>query len=137
MGEAREEVVLTLDIPAQAEYLVGVRRQIECVAKQTSLSQTQVEDFLTAVDEAVANAIRHGSPNREQSRIAVSCSRLPHGLIVEIQDEGTGAEFPNAPTMPLPHEIGGRGLPLMMALADTVEIIPSEQGTRVKVAKFA
>lgn len=136
MGEA-EEVVLTLDFPAQPEYLVGVRRQIECVAKQTSLSQTQVEDFLTAVDEAVANAIRHGSPNKENSRIGVSCRRLPDGLIVEVRDEGTGAVFPDDPAMPLPDEIGGRGLPLMQALADSVEITSSENGTLVKVAKFA
>lgn len=137
MGEARAELVLTLDFPAQAEYLVGVRRQIECVAKQTSLSQTQLEDFLTAVDEAVANAIRHGSPNRERSRVAVSCSRLPHGLIVEICDEGNSAIFPKTPQMPRPDEIGGRGIPLMLALADTVEIVPSTSGTRVKVAKYA
>ncbi len=137
MGGARAEIVLTLDFPAQAEYLVGVRRQIECIAKQTTLSQVQLEDLLTAVDEAIANAIRHGSPNQEKSRISVSCSRQPDGLIVEVCDEGMSSVIPTAPTMPQPDALGGRGLPLMLALADTVEITPSENGTRVRVAKYA
>jgi anti-sigma regulatory factor (Ser/Thr protein kinase) len=94
-----------------------------------------MEAFLTAVDEAVANAVRHGSPRGAQSRIHVSCQPLPRGLLVEVRDQGKGFVVPERPRMPDPEASGGRGLPLMCALADSIKITSGRKGTTVTLKK--
>ena len=99
------------------------------MASQKPMDRDRVEDFLTAVDEAVANAIRHGSPRRERDVVRVRCLPLPSGVRVEIQDQGKGFVVPRSPVMPGPEATGGRGLPLMCALADKVEVRSSGRVT--------
>jgi anti-sigma regulatory factor (Ser/Thr protein kinase) len=124
-----------LEFNARPEYLAEVRRTVEQLGAGAGLSSTQLEAFLTAVDEAVANAVRHGSPHGTQSRIHVRCQPLPSGLLVEVRDRGKGFVVPEKPLMPDPEAPGGRGLPLMCALADSIEITSGRKGTTVTLKK--
>nr|CAA9282447.1 hypothetical protein AVDCRST_MAG63-3672 [uncultured Armatimonadetes bacterium] len=124
-----------LDFPARPEYLADVRKAVKRVAERTSLDHAAVDDLLTAADEAVANAIRHGSPRGEHSQVHVTCRWRPDSLTVEVQDQGTGFMAPKAPAMPGPEATGGRGLPLMCALSDTVQIESTPKGTRITLKK--
>jgi len=126
-----------LEFDARPEFLAEVRRLVERLGAETGLSSTQMEAFLTAVDEAVANAVRHGSPRGAQSRIRVRCEPLPGGLLVEVRDQGKGFVVPDRPPMPDPEAPGGRGLPLMCALADSIEITSGRKGTTVTLKKTA
>jgi serine/threonine-protein kinase RsbW len=125
-----------LEFFARPEYLADVRRLVERLGSQTRLSVTQMDEFLTAVDEAVANAVRHGSPQGERSIVRVTCQPLPAGLVVEVKDQGKGFPVPESPTMPDPDAPGGRGLPLMCALADSVKIASGKKGTTVTLKKI-
>jgi len=126
-----------LEFNARPEFLAEVRRQVERLGAGTGLSSTQMEAFLTAVDEAVANAVRHGSPRGAQSRVRVLCQPLPSGLLVEVRDRGKGFVVPEKPCMPDPEAAGGRGLPLLCALADSIEITSGRKGTTVTLKKTA
>ena len=130
-----ENTPVELEFFARAEHLTDVRRLVERLGQKTTLSREQLDDLLTAVDEAAANAIRHGSPQGERSLVRVVCHPLPSGLIVEVRDTGAGFAAPHNPTMPGPDAPGGRGLPLMCALADSVEISSSSKGTIVALKK--
>lgn len=132
----QEKETSTLEFAAKAEYLAEIRRHVERLGAETALSRRQMDDLLTAVDEATANAIRHGSPQNENSRIRVVCHSQANGLSVEVRDEGAGFAIPNTPAMPGPEATGGRGLPLMCALADSVEIASSPEGTAVTLRKY-
>lgn len=125
-----------LEFFARAEHLSDVRKLVERLSGKTKLNRDQRTDFLTAADEAVTNAIRHGSPNGERSLIRVSCRALSDSLIVEVRDQGAGFAAGPAPAMPSPDSPGGRGLPMMCALADSVEIASSAKGTTITLKKI-
>jgi anti-sigma regulatory factor (Ser/Thr protein kinase) len=121
--------------PADARHLADVRRAVTEVGGPTSLDRYAMADFLTAVDEAVANAIRHGSPRGLQDTVHVVCAPADGGISVEVRDSGRGFVSPSTPSMPGPEATGGRGLPLMCALADRVEVASTPNGTRVTLSK--
>lgn len=125
-----------LEFFARAEHLSDVRKLVERLSGKTKLTREQRTDFLTAADEAVTNAIRHGSPRGERSLIRVSCRALPDSLIVEVRDQGPGFAASPAPAMPSPESPAGRGLPMMCALADSVEIASSAKGTSITLKKL-
>ena len=124
-----------LEFFARPEHLSEVRRLVEQLGRKSTLTPVQLDEFLTAVDEAVANAVRHGSPRGERSIVKVTCRPLPGGLLVEVRDQGKGFAVPMSPKMPDPEAAGGRGLPLMCALADAVEIASGKRGTTVTLHK--
>ena len=126
-----------LSFPADARYLSEVRRTVERLARQVHLSQFELNDLLTAVDEAVANAIRYGSPLGAKNTVWVTCRVEGDTLVVSVRDEGSGFPVPSNPEMPGPEAVGGRGLPLMCAVSDTVEIARQNGGTRVTLQKRA
>lgn len=135
MTNESSSVPVELEFYAKAEHLADVRRLVERLATKSSLNREQVSDFLTAVDEATANAIRHGSPQGERNLVRVVCHPLPDALIVEVRDQGTGFATSAMPAMPPPDAQGGRGLPLMCALADKVEVASTPRGTTVTLKK--
>ena len=128
---------IELEFYARPEHLSDVRRLVERLAAKSSLNREQISDFLTAVDEATANAIRHGSPQGERNLVRVVCHSMPDALIVEVRDQGVGFNAPASPEMPPPDAQGGRGLPLMCALADRVEVASTPRGTTVTLKKVA
>jgi anti-sigma regulatory factor (Ser/Thr protein kinase) len=135
--QAETNAPVTLEFFAEPEHLVDVRRLVERLGSKTTLSREQLSDLLTAVDEATANAIRYGSPNGDRSLVKVICHPLTSGLIVEVRDNGGGFAVPLASKMPAPDALGGRGLPLMVALADSIEIASTGKGTTVTLKKLS
>jgi anti-sigma regulatory factor (Ser/Thr protein kinase) len=134
---AHDGAVVTLEMPARADRLALVRQAVEELAVTTRLSREQTDDLLTAVDEAVANAIRHGSSG-EGDTIRVTCEPSERGLTVRVRDGGRGFAAPHpSPEMPTPEAPGGRGLPLMCALSDSVEFASTPAGTTVTLRKHA
>lgn len=126
------------EFPSRPDVLSDVRRMIDECAGQTTLSRGQTEDLLTAADEAAANAIRHGSPKEgPNARLRITCQYTAQWLEIRIRDFGRGFAVPEVPTMPAPDAMGGRGLPLMVALADSVAIASSPEGTTVTLVKRA
>jgi len=124
------------DFPPRPEILVEIRRMVESIATRTTLEREAVEDLLTAVDEAAANAIRHGTPaSGSDTIIRIICSYTPDSLEVRVRDFGTGFTVPDQLVMPIPEAMGGRGLPLMIALADAVSIQSTPEGTTVTLHK--
>src|SRR5437867_4302134 len=64
------------------------RRRVEHVAREMGFRETQLRDLLIAVSEAATNALKHGSPGGEESRITPSYEPDGDRLIIEVSDEG-------------------------------------------------
>lgn len=129
-------VETTNDFPSRAEVLIEVRRMVEQAAAGTTLGREAIDDLLTAVDEAAANAIRHGSPKTGPNAfLRITCLNAPNSIEVRVRDFGTGFSVPESPVMPEPDAMGGRGLPLMVALADSVAIESTPSGSTVTLIK--
>ncbi len=122
--------------PSRADYAAEVRQAVAHWMDTLGFDRNAVEDFQTAVTEAVTNAVRHGSPSGPSDQFAVTGRRPREGAFtVEVTDSGPGFPFAATPLMPDPDATNGRGLPFMQTFADAVEFLPSEAGLRVRLTK--
>ena len=78
---------------------------------------------MLSTSEAVANSIEHAETPAQQT-VEVEASLRAPDVVVVVQDFGTWREPPRTTDR-------GRGLVLIRALMDSVEIEPAPRGTRV------
>ena len=90
-----------------------------------------VEQLVLAVAEACNNAILHAEGDDFTVSVVVDGGRA----IVTVSDHGAGFVPPARPSMPGPHATGNRGLALMQALVDDVDVVSDRAGTTVMLAQ--
>jgi anti-sigma regulatory factor (Ser/Thr protein kinase) len=87
-------------------------------------------DVLLALDEAVSNAIRHGSRGGEPVQVSVESDG--EWVEMSVRDAGPTPRLPRLPDEPPPVlETGGRGLWLILQLVDEVRLQRIGAGTRL------
>jgi serine/threonine-protein kinase RsbW len=89
-------------------------------------------EFVVAVNEAVTNAIRHGSPD-EDGTIGVSLECDGGSIVCSVSDCGpfVPASQRSGPTS----DEGGRGFAFMTALTDELELVVTRESTVVRLRK--
>jgi anti-sigma regulatory factor (Ser/Thr protein kinase) len=93
-----------------------------------------VADVLLALDEAVSNAIRHGS--RAGDPVEVSVESDSEWVEMSVRDGGPTPRLPRLPAEPPPAlETGGRGLWLILQLVDEVRLQRVGAGTRLTMRR--
>jgi anti-sigma regulatory factor (Ser/Thr protein kinase) len=118
-------------LPPAPESAQRARAIIRDVATDLRLDGTTTFDLMLATTEAFANAIEHGSPCDPRG-IRIRIENVDGGLGVEVRDCGDSSAPPR--TSKLSGE-GGRGLPIIAALMDGVDVAPGADATRVRFAK--
>jgi anti-sigma regulatory factor (Ser/Thr protein kinase) len=89
---------------------------------------------LLALDEAVSNAIRHGSRGGEQVLVTVESD--DEWVEMTVRDGGPTPRLPHLPAEPPPVlQTGGRGLWLILQLVDEVRLQRIEDGTRLTMRR--
>ena len=120
----KEAKALSLVVTEDRGSLERVRAAVDGVAREHGLSSEATFDLKVATTEALANALRH-SP--DELGVDVSLESDTEVIQVEVVDRGrfriSDALDPER----------GRGLPLMIALADEIEFASAENGTRVRI----
>lgn len=131
------ELLFQFSFPSRPNYTAEVRQAVGHWMAALGFARRETEDFQTAVTEAVANAVRHGSPAGAADQYRVTGSRLPWGtLAVDVADGGPGLpDLTDIPPMPDPDADRGRGLPLMRALSDGIEALPADRGLCLRLTK--
>lgn len=121
--------LLSLEFDRSA--ITQIRRLVEESAEEGGLKGVELEDFVLAVHEAVTNAVRYGT-----APLGIAIWRVSRVLRCEVTDQGPGIpdEVLNRDHTAARFEYGGRGLWLMMRLADTV-IQTGPDGTTVRLDK--
>jgi serine/threonine-protein kinase RsbW len=126
---AHRSPTLELRLRADPAELQAARRLAEQAADDYGLDEDARFRLTLAANEAVANAIEHGSPSAEGTVLVRVCGDR-EGVRFEVRDGGT---FSAA----VPANDGlaqrGRGIPLMAALADEVDLKPGADGTLVRL----
>jgi serine phosphatase RsbU (regulator of sigma subunit)/anti-sigma regulatory factor (Ser/Thr protein kinase) len=116
----------TLDLPAEPEALLSVRQSIDRWLTEAGTSRRDVHAIKVACGEACANAIEHAyRPGDAAFRI--EASRRNADVLITIRDFGEWRQ-PRGTDR-------GRGLPLMEALMDSVNVDPSSEGTTVRLRR--
>jgi anti-sigma regulatory factor (Ser/Thr protein kinase) len=104
-----------------------MRRTLERWLLGHGLGESERYDLTLAVSEAAANAIEHAYGAREAA-FTVSCEREASQVRVCVRDEGRWRD-----SSPYGR---GRGLAIMRALVDSLEIRREEDGTEVVLIKY-
>ena len=123
---------MNLTLPPTSSALPDLRRSVA----QTlgDLSQEVVADVHLALDEAVSNAIRHGSRGGEQVQVTVESD--DEWVEMTVRDGGPTPRLPHLPAGPPPVlQTGGRGLWLILQLVDEVRLQRIEDGTRLTMRR--
>ena len=93
-----------------------------------------VADVLLALDEAVSNAVRHGS--RAGEPVEVSVDSDGEWVEMTVRDGGPTPRLPRLPAEPPPVlHTGGRGLWLILQLVDEVRLQRIGEGTRLTMRR--
>jgi PAS domain S-box-containing protein len=120
---------LHLEVSTDPTRLRDVRRQLAAWLRRGGASEEDVEIAQMACHEACSNAIEHGYGFGEGT--FTIDARMENGKVVlEVADRGHWIERPEGG---LPHR--GRGLALMKALMDAVQLSHDGDGTRVRMER--
>ena len=117
--------------PADPAQLSVIRRQLISWLEPLRLTEAEIADVVLAVDEAAANAVRHAYGPDESGAVELTLwtehdpQTAANTLSIEVVDHGRW-QPPQARTVS-----GGRGIPLMSSMAESVLIHYDERGSRV------
>jgi serine phosphatase RsbU (regulator of sigma subunit)/anti-sigma regulatory factor (Ser/Thr protein kinase) len=113
-----------IELPGEPALLAPLRRRLRRWFELRSLD-LDADDVLLALSEACNNAIEHGYRDT-RGRIRVVVQHEADEIQVTVEDEGGWRE-------PEPDPLRGRGLLMMDALMDTVELTRTPDGTTLRM----
>jgi serine/threonine-protein kinase RsbW len=123
-----------LTLPPTSSCLPDVRRQAAQALR--GVDRDVVADVLLALDEAVSNAIRHGSAAGDP--VTVSLERDGEWIEMTVRDGGPAPRLPRLPARPPPAlATGGRGLWLILQLVDEARLQRVGDGTLLALRRRA
>jgi anti-sigma regulatory factor (Ser/Thr protein kinase) len=127
---------LRIRIPPNARFGREVRRKVRAFASRFEVSRQELEEFMFAVGEALANAIEH---SRSCDTIEIECEIKDDKIMATIRDSGIGFKSDPVNTVHLPDVMAerGRGLPIMRRCTDIFGLhsVPG-RGTAIVLGRY-
>jgi stage II sporulation protein AA (anti-sigma F factor antagonist) len=121
-------------IPADIARLAEVRDEVSEIVAPMGFADSSLFDIKVALGEALANAVRHGAPDRG-GEVCVDVIAFSDRLVLEVADNGIGFDGVHSASDDL-YAPSGRGIMFMRALMDRVEFEPAAGGgTIVRLVK--
>ncbi|GAV31058.1 hypothetical protein emb_1d0294 [Coriobacteriaceae bacterium EMTCatB1] len=125
----------TLTFAADTAELASARQQVMGLLDGLGISESVMFDIRVAVGEALANAMRHGSPGGTSDVVEVTVEAYEERVAIVVTDQGCGFDG-SLPDESDIYAASGRGVMFMRALMDRVEFAPCESGgTSVRLEK--
>lgn len=119
-------------IAADPAELGGLRSRVVALARAADAPEPVVEAFELAVSELATNVIRH----TDARRLTVVFDRMPEGWVLDVSDAESFDELPT-PTVPDPEQLSGRGLFVVQAVMDAVDLIDVDGHQHIRCLKRA
>lgn len=115
-----------------AGEITALRHDLRRHAEAVGLRGDPLDDLVTAVNELVTNAVRHGG-----GRGALRLTLADDSLVADVSDRGEGfaGGLPVAAGPPPADVPGGRGILLARRLTDTLLISEGPDGVTVTVTR--
>jgi serine/threonine-protein kinase RsbW len=142
---ARAGLLLRLELTSNPEILSVVRSAVTCLASNMGFPEADVRALTRAVDEALANVIRHAYANRPGQPIELLCRRITErsaekrgpALEIVMMDRGIsvirkkfcGRELDDV-------RPGGLGMHFIQAGVDVVQYSRHLRKNRLRLVKF-
>ncbi len=114
-------------LPAEVSSLAKVRKAVCDMLGPVRLTESARFDVKVAVGEALANAVRHGSPGGGADQVRIDVTLYSDRVVIQVRDTGGGFDPSHVPTTDL-YASGGRGVLFMRALMDEVSFRSDGEG---------
>jgi serine/threonine-protein kinase RsbW len=141
----RSELLLELHLDSNPDSLCLVRATLQRAAEVLHFREPEGRAIVRAVDEALANIMRHTYHGRKDQPIAVSCKRLWHrtsatsaeGMEIVLTDSGPPLDLAKLKGRAL-NEIrpGGLGLHFIQHSMDVVEFSRKNGKNLLRLVKY-
>lgn len=129
-GRLASDVRPLLAVSIRPGGLPAIRLEVARIARDLGLSADRASDWVTAVNEVMANAVRHGGGTAEL-RVWVDGD-----LVCEVRDQGPGFvadPYLHPRDRPVPSSEGGLGLWIARRMSDDMRIDSGPAGTVVRL----
>jgi len=132
---------LDLTIPADPSAIPRVAEGVTAVLREKGWQENDVIAVELSVQEAIANAIRHGCHNDETKHVQCCLMVEASGeVVIVVRDPGTGfdaAAVPNPLTSENLFKSSGRGVFLINTLMDRVDFVDGGREVQMRKKKAA
>ena len=126
------------ELPSSTEFVNPLMSFFYTLLKNKRVEEPVISNVVTAIIEAVANAITHGNQSDINKKIMLIVAIGERSLYVEVLDEGQGFDLGTVPDPVAPENLmkpSGRGIFLIKSLMDSVDFDFSGKGTRLVMGK--
>ncbi len=133
---ATHDAVLDFRVPPQPHLSRVVREGVTDFARAHAVGEDDLAHFLTALGEAIANAIEH---SHASAAIEIEVRIGDDRILATVQDTGIGFDpgLITEPSLPDPTAERGRGLPIMRRCSDIFAVKSQPgQGTAVVLGRY-
>jgi anti-sigma regulatory factor (Ser/Thr protein kinase) len=133
---ANLSVQVTFVMGSQPRYLPIVRAAVGQLAEIAGWGESDARAITLAIDEALANVIRHAYHGRADGRVELECRAAGDELQFQIQDQGDPPDPARICARAIGcEEIGGLGTHIIRDVMDTVSYQATPDGNRFTAAK--
>jgi len=129
------DACVTFVVPSETRFLPVVRAAVHELGRAYGFGETDCRMLALAVDEALANVIRHAYGGDPAGEVEVQCLARPDRLEFMLLDEGTP---PDPSRLMAPVDLmasGGRGTHIIRAVMDEVSYERAPRGNRLRLSK--
>jgi serine/threonine-protein kinase RsbW len=128
----------TIVVPSNTEHLADVDLFIEGTLRGYGAQESVIADIAISVSELVNNAILHGNRSAPDKDVTVRISREDSSVRISVADQGKGFN-PEVIENPIEDDNllkeVGRGIFIVRALMDSVDIAATAHGTTIVITK--
>ena len=128
----------TLIIKSDVNELAKVATITEEICIRFGLIEDEIDDISIAVTEAVNNAIKHGNKEDSTKSIKIVFEVETDRIKIRIKDEGKGFQLEEVKDPRKNENLlkdDGRGILIMKALMDEVEVLSGNEGNVIQLVK--
>lgn len=128
----------TIVVPSNTEHLADVDLFIEGTLRGYGAEESVIADIAISVSELVNNAILHGNRSAPDKSVTVRITHEHSAVRIEVADQGGGFN-PEGIENPIEDDNllkeVGRGIFIVRALMDSVDISATDHGTTIVITK--
>jgi len=119
-----------LIVAAEPSMIASLRHRVATLARASGARDELVDDLRLVVSELATNVVQH----TDSDTIRMTFRREPTRFVLDVDDAGalTGLEHISAPG---PDRLAGRGLSIVRAVMDDVEIVDDDGRRRLRCTR--
>jgi len=127
---------MELKITSDPRWLRMVRAMMQEVSRQAGFSEMERSEITLAVDEALANVMKHAYRGDPNGTVLLSCTAEDGEVEIVLRDQGEAMD-PKHLEPPPPDEmrVGQRGIFLIRAIMDEVQFERNGDTNQVRLRK--